>query len=61
VYRELKEMWGRRTGAERAGEGEVAPLLLAADEADAHEAFAYLPPGEGVAERTVDNETGRMV
>ena len=54
-------MWGRRTGAERAGEGEVAPLLLAADEADAHEAFAYLPPGEGVAERTVDNETGRMV
>lgn len=61
VYRELREMWGRRTGSERAGEGEGALLLLAADEADAHEAFAYLPPGEGAAERTVDNETGRMV
>ena len=65
AFRELRDMWRRARGGGPRGAAaaqEYSPLITA-DDVLSSDAFAFLPPGMSAAteERTVDNETGRLV
>ena len=64
AFRELRDMWQQsRGGGRRGGSQQEYSPLITADEVLSSDAFAFLPPGTSAAteERTVDNETGRLV